>query len=201
MIPDFYVLVFLFCHFSKVANLIIKFAIQKYGGIYLDTDVELIKSLDAFLKYNSFFAMEEAGNVATGLGFGSIKSSEIIGKLKHQYDDQSFFDNHKENLKTCVEYSVPIFKDLGIINKDETQYFDQSRIAVFATDVFCPQSLETGKTTITSETVSIHHYDSSWKKHPRMSRYFTKYKIRIRKSIDKMFGCGTYDKIKKYVKR
>jgi len=174
--------------------------IQKHGGIYLDTDVELIKPLDYFLDYDAFFAMEEAGTVATGLGFGAVENSDILEKLKKQYDGQSFFDNGKENLKTCIEYSAPIFEGLGISNDNKTQYFDKSRIAVFATEVFCPQSLETGKTTITSKTVSIHHYDSSWKKHPSFSKYLTKYKIRIRKAIDYSFGSGTYNRLKNKLK-
>ena len=43
------------------------------GGIYLDTDVELIKSLDRLLKNKSFFGTETTGVVATGLGFGAEK--------------------------------------------------------------------------------------------------------------------------------
>lgn len=175
--------------------------INEYGGIYLDTDVELIKPLDDLLQYESFFGLEEVGRVNTGLGFGAEKNSEIVGRMKEQYDGQSFVINGTENLKTCIDYSAPVFKDLGINSRDETQYLNHSRIAVFATDVFCPQSLETGKTTITDETISIHHYDSSWKKHPRMSKYLTKYKVRLRKSIDKAFGRGTYNKIKKHLKK
>lgn len=170
--------------------------VHEYGGIYLDTDVELIKPLDAFLKYDAFFAMEEAGRVATGLGFGSVKNSDIVDRLKAQYYDQSFIVNGSANLKTCIDYSAPVFQELGITSENKTQYFHHSRIAVFATEVFCPQSIETGKTTITDKTVSIHHYDSSWKKHPQMSKFFTKYKVRIRKTIDKIFGKGTYNKIK-----
>jgi len=175
--------------------------VNEYGGIYLDTDVELIKPLDDLIQYDSFFGLEEVGRVNTGLGFGSEKNSAFVRELKEQYNGQMFIVNGVENLKTCIDYAEPVFSDLGLIDKDETQYFNQSCIAVFATDVFCPQSLETGKTTITGKTISIHHYDSSWKKHPRMSRYFTKYKIRIRKSVDKIFGLGTYNSIKKIMKK
>lgn len=174
--------------------------IQKYGGIYLDTDIELIKSLDKFLKYNSYFGLEEAGKVATGLGFGSEKNAKILNEMLKQYDNQIFFDGKSENLKTCLEYSEPVFNRLGLTTQDKTQYFDQSHIAVFSTDVFCPMSIETGKTTISDGTVSIHHYDSSWKKHPSFSKYLTKYKIRIRKVIDHVFGNGTYNRLKNKLK-
>lgn len=124
-----------------------------------------------------------------------------MDRLKRQYNGEKFLENNKTNLKTCIEYSAPIFENLGMTKKNETQFFNKSRIAIFATDYFCPQSLESGKTTITSNTVSIHHYDSSWKAHPQTSKFFTKYKIKMRRSIDKLFGYGTYNKIKKYVKK
>lgn len=174
--------------------------VYKYGGIYLDTDIELIKPLDRFLKYDSYFGLEEAGKVATGLGFGSEKNTKILSDMIKQYENQVFFDGKNENLKTCLEYSEPIFKNMGLIDQDRTQYFDQSRIAIFATDVFCPQSLETGKTTITDKTVSIHHYDSSWKKYPKLSKYSTKYKIKARKTMDYLLGDGTYNRIKNSLK-
>ena len=47
--------------------------IYDYGGIYLDTDVELIKNLDEVLKYKAFFAQQQSGEINTGLGFGAEK--------------------------------------------------------------------------------------------------------------------------------
>lgn len=52
--------------------------VNQYGGIYLDTDVELLKSLDPLLKYKSFFGMEEGKFIATGLGFGAEKGTKIL---------------------------------------------------------------------------------------------------------------------------
>lgn len=55
--------------------------IYNEGGIYLDTDVELIRSLDTLLSNNSFMGMEFAGQVATGLGFGAEKHHKFIKKI------------------------------------------------------------------------------------------------------------------------
>ena len=49
--------------------------IHTCGGIYLDTDVELIKSLDSLLEYNAFFGFEDGKYVATGLGFGAVSDN------------------------------------------------------------------------------------------------------------------------------
>ena len=52
--------------------------IYNEGGIYLDTDVELIKNIDPLLEHSCFLALESCGAVATGLGFGSIKKHSFI---------------------------------------------------------------------------------------------------------------------------
>ena len=60
--------------------------IYNEGGIYLDTDVELIRSLDTLLSNNSFMGMEFAGQVATGLGFGAEKHHKFIKKNMEIYE-------------------------------------------------------------------------------------------------------------------
>ena len=52
--------------------------IYEHGGIYLDTDVEVVKSLDPMLKYSCFLARQQSGEVNTGLGFGAEKGNSVI---------------------------------------------------------------------------------------------------------------------------
>lgn len=185
--------------YAFVADYVRLFAVEKFGGIYLDTDVELIKNLDDFLKYDAFFGMEEKGKVNTGIGFGAIRNSSIVNELKKLYNGLIFFDGSHENTKTCVEYAEPIFKSLGLKEENKLQFFDNKSIAIFSTDFFCPQSMENGKISITENTYSIHHYDASWKKHPFFDRYSTRIKIKIHKFVNFIFGEGTYEKIKEKI--
>ena len=60
------------------------------GGIYLDTDVELIKSLDSLLSEKCFLATETTGYIATGLGFGAEQGNEIIKKMLEEYSGRHF---------------------------------------------------------------------------------------------------------------
>ena len=67
--------------------------IAEHGGIYLDIDVELLKSLDGLLELDSFMGFEESRPyyVNSGLGFGAGKNNENIKKLMDSYEQVSFF--------------------------------------------------------------------------------------------------------------
>jgi len=60
--------------------------VEKHGGIYLDTDVELIKPLDDLLQHSAFFGFETPEFVATGLGFGSVAHGEAVRSMLAEYD-------------------------------------------------------------------------------------------------------------------
>lgn len=63
--------------------------LYEYGGIYLDTDVELIKSMDDFLKNNTFFGYAEETCIGSST-IGSVKSSGFIAKLIEHYSERHF---------------------------------------------------------------------------------------------------------------
>ena len=60
--------------------------IYENGGVYFDTDVELIKPIDDLLENKSFFGFEDREHVNTGLGFGAEKENQIIKRMQKEYD-------------------------------------------------------------------------------------------------------------------
>ena len=64
--------------------------IYNHGGIYLDTDVEIIKNFDDLLYTKGFAGFESNDYVAFGLGFGAMKNLPIIKELRDMYDDIEF---------------------------------------------------------------------------------------------------------------
>ena len=60
---------------SDVARLLI---VYENGGLYFDTDVEVIRSIDDLLENDAFFGFENDSFVATGLGFGAIKGQASV---------------------------------------------------------------------------------------------------------------------------
>ena len=78
--------------------------IYQYGGIYLDTDVELLRSLDDLLGYEAWFAYGRATEINTGSGFGANKGNEFVKKLLDQY--MSFSSTVKFEVCTVLDTQV-----------------------------------------------------------------------------------------------
>jgi mannosyltransferase OCH1-like enzyme len=143
---------------SDVARLYI---VAEHGGIYLDTDVELIKPLDSLLKYNGFMGFEEKQYVALGLGFGAIKGNPLVCELAESYRSLSFIrEDGSYNLKPIPHYTTEIMEKHGLQTNGKFQMIDG--VAVFPKEYFCPFDYNTGKMNITPNTYSIHWYDASW---------------------------------------
>ena len=153
--------------------------IYEYGGIYLDTDVELIKNLDDLLVYDSFWAFENEKHIATGLGFGAVAQNKYVKLLLDDYSTRSFFDDKGvPNVIPCTDLNTQVFKNEGIAINNSLQVIDNN--IFLPTEYMCPIDYETGKKNITHNTISIHHYDATW--HTRKENFlhnFEKYSRRI----------------------
>ena len=68
--------------------------ICREGGIYLDTDVELLKSLDDLLSCKAFMGFENRKSVAPGLGFGAEPGNEILKQMRDLYHSFSFYNEN-----------------------------------------------------------------------------------------------------------
>ena len=133
---------------SDVARLKI---IYDNGGIYLDTDVEIIKPIDALLKNEAFMGFDEKGIVATGLGFGAEKGNKIIGEFLRDYDDIPFvLEDGKYDLTPCPDRNTQALKRLGMDVSVTNQTFMGTRF--LPDEYLCPMDYYTGKKTITKNT-------------------------------------------------
>lgn len=134
--------------------------IYENGGIYLDTDVEIIRSFDELLSLEAFAGFEGERNVATGLGFGAEKGHRMINELMLDYHDRHFSaENCKELI--CPVINTEIFIKHGLKQDGTMQCING--VTVFPKDYFNPKDNQTYKLEVTENTYSIHHYDASWK--------------------------------------
>ena len=139
--------------------------IFNYGGFYLDTDVELIKSLDSLRDEKVFFSSEDNQSVSTGLGFGAIKGSAIVGKLADDYKNRHFIGKDKKpDLTPCPIIQTEYFrKNIDSFSlSDKISSFDG--ISFYPKDYFCPIDPSTNKLHITENTIGIHYFAASWQK-------------------------------------
>lgn len=136
--------------------------IWERGGIYLDTDVELIRSLDGLLTGEGFFGFESEKEVATGLGFGAVAGHPVVAALLADYKDIPFVreDGTLDTL-SCPARNTATLCALGL-RADNTMQTIQG-ISFLPTDYLCPMDYRTGKKRFTDHTYSIHHYDASWR--------------------------------------
>ena len=148
--------------------------VNQYGGIYMDTDVELVKPLDQFLNDTMFCGWEERGkyyiaknpnyenSVNFGLGYGSEKNNLILEDIISYYNKISFYNEDGSlNLIACPHYQTEILKKYGLDDTKRT-YQKLKHCTVYPEDYFSPKSITTGKINLTSNTVSIHHFSMSW---------------------------------------
>lgn len=160
--------------------------LYEQGGIYLDTDVELIKPLDPLIEENGFIGFEESGNLSTGLGFGCEKGNELVGAILKDYDDISFvLPDGTYDQTPCPDRNTKILIELGLDISVKDQIF--MGMHILPEEYLSPINYYTGKKTITKNTYSIHHYCASWTSATSKRTIFVKRIIGV-KLYEKLYG-------------
>lgn len=144
--------------------------IHKHGGLYFDTDVEVIKTFDDIIADGAFIGCEspyvpgcDAMKLAVnaGLGIGAEPDFKLYKEILDFYNSINFENpDGKSNPETVVTYVTRLLISKGLVNTGEIQSIDGLKI--YPSDYFCPISTKDGKLRITSNTRSIHHYDQTW---------------------------------------
>ena len=135
--------------------------VYRYGGIYLDTDVELIKPLDDLLYDDAFIGFESLEYVDPGSGFGAVKDNPVIERFRSIYYDEKFLlEDGSLNKIVCPPYFTKKLIDIGLRQDGSFQRLDN--IVVYPPLVLCPHSYVTDKIYLSDKTYSIHHHLAGW---------------------------------------
>ena len=132
--------------------------IYENGGIYFDTDVEVLASFDDLLKYTAFFG-REGKYINTGLGFGAEKNNSLIKDIMQSYEKIIPTENY--SFIPCPRLNTPFFKDYGF-NVDTDNIEEKNNIIVLTSTILNPFDDQTGVLNKTTYTKSIHWYGKSW---------------------------------------
>lgn len=163
--------------------------LYKYGGIYFDTDVELIKPITDILKNGAFMGVEKPLGaskrqnymIAPGLGIAAEKEMPILREILYLYENEHYIlKDGSINKKTVLDYVTDTLQRHGYKGNNCKQIV--SDITIYPDDYFCPMNYSTGRVTITENTRSIHHYGMSWKSE------YEKRKKRIERKCRQKFG-------------
>ncbi len=126
-----------------------------YGGIYLDTDVELLKPLDELLYNEAFIGIEDCGQLNSGSGLGADVGHSVMRQMMEIYDDKCFInEDGSYNLKYNTYYETSYMLQQGYELKNEYQVVNG--IACFPKEVFMPESIIGLYDNYTENTVSNH---------------------------------------------
>ena len=147
--------------FAFVTDYVRLYALYHEGGIYMDTDVEVIGSYDSFLHHEAFSGFETDGNVPTGM-MGAQKSSLWAKELLAQYDSRHFImPDGSYDLTTNTTVITKYMLDKGLKLNNKYQDFP-GLCTMYPSEFFCPKDHRTGKIKCSKNTICIHHFAGSW---------------------------------------
>lgn len=139
--------------------------LSQYGGIYFDTDVELIRPISHIVKKGAFMAYEQAGVdgkqsylIAPGLAIGFEAGAPILQSLLTHYNNLPGYNYESQGTVCDIVSNYLISR--GVCMNGKLCTFDN--ITLYPADYFSPKNVHTQIISITDNTVSIHHYGMSW---------------------------------------
>lgn len=134
--------------------------IYENGGVYLDTDVELLKNLDFLLENQCYLGVQQGGYLcATGLGFGATKGNPVIREMLGEYDKTEFSSDSKERI-ACPYLNTRAIERMGYVYTEDI--WGGNGITVYPCRYFDPITVGDRENLLCEDTVSIHHYSASW---------------------------------------
>lgn len=152
--------------YSHASDYIRLYAVHKYGGFYLDTDVEVLKDFTPLLDLDYVLGIENSDRqFIEAATFGAHAGNEFLYKCMESYHHRHFI---KENGNFDYSYMIPnVMKQnietISILKKISDFQSESSVVQVFPSMYFSPKNCDTSELDqLTKETFSIHHFRGSW---------------------------------------
>ena len=133
--------------------------LYNYGGLYFDTDVEVIKDMSDIIARGAFMGCETVDKCAPGLGLGVNPGLGLYAEILAFYNNMHF-TTEVGHIPTVVEYTTSILEKHGWVGSNTISVVDG--VTIYPPEFFCPYNFATGEMNITENTVSIHHYAATW---------------------------------------
>lgn len=142
--------------------------LYNYGGIYFDTDVEVIRSIDDIIANGAFMGVEtpvkkknDILTVAPGLGIGAEPNMDFYQQLLSYYTELHFVDKNGNLLQTTVvQHTTSLLQKAGLKPINEIQKV--SGIWIYPAEYFNPINITTKHIHIRKNSRTIHHYTATW---------------------------------------
>lgn len=146
--------------YAFVTDYVRLFALYTQGGVYMDTDVEVIKNINEFLDNKSFSGFETETAIPTGI-MASEANLSIFKQFLDYYKDRHFIkENGDLDITTNVITITKIMKENGLKLNNTLQTVND--FTLYPKEYFCPINYSTKKPDITENTYTIHWFSGSW---------------------------------------
>lgn len=178
--------------FAFVTDYVRLYALATEGGVYMDTDVEVLKSFDPFLYHNAFSGFENNNFVPTGM-MASEKGGKWVSELLDYYTDRPFFKS--DGTMDTTTNTVTITNNMaghGLVQNNTYQDFP-GLTTMYPSEYFCPKDHRTGRIELTPNTVCIHHFACSWLSPSSRLRH------KLKLMLTKVLGAGLMNNISNFL--
>lgn len=167
---------------SDVMRLIV---LEQYGGVYFDTDVEVLKDFTPLLQDEGFIGFENDQYVASGLVIAATAHHSVIRAMIEEYRKLHYLQPDGSTTTVgCPHLNTAVLERYGLIRNGREQII--AGIHVYPADYFNPLDSTTGKLTKTANTYSVHWYSMSWlPKRVRIRNKFGRVYRRVRRWLQK----------------
>ncbi|WP_018710440.1 glycosyltransferase family 32 protein [Phocaeicola barnesiae] len=157
--------------YAFAADYIRLYALYNYGGIYLDTDVEVLRSFDSLLDLPYFIGKENTPHGIEAAVLGAEKGINWIKDCLDYYQNKHFnlgLGKFETQVLPAIMLNIISQKheiiDIKAKEEIENNYNIPNKIFRFPVDYFSPMTWDTHELNITSNTYAIHHFAGTWKK-------------------------------------
>lgn len=188
--------------YAFAADYIRLFALYHYGGIYLDADVEVLKSYNDLLFLPYFIGQEKTPSGIEAATMGFEPHHPLIQELLFRYEDRNFIGNDNEldtyPLPFIIRKCIESLYDYNIISNINDFNHNINLFNVFSSDFFSPKNYSNRKIELTNNTYSIHHFEGSWLDNNNQSNNRHK-QVSISRKLKKNLFRSFFHKISKLV--
>lgn len=186
--------------FAFASDYIRFYALYNYGGIYLDSDVEVLRNMDNLLKLDFFCGYEYEGLPEAAI-IGSAKKQMWALNCMQWYENNNFKNmDGSFNMKVApVIFQSGLEKVLGekLIDKNQVEYYVNDTYCIFPYDYFSPKNSFNGNVSVTDNSYTIHHFNADWAQKNK--------KIKLKKNIHllliRMLGRKQYIILLYYIRK
>lgn len=182
--------------------------LYQYGGLYFDTDVEMIRPIESILERGAFLGCEKPMSdnnimVNPGLGMAAEAGMRFYREVLDSYNDEQFeYITVGNKTKTIVDRTTEILEKHGLCYSPNVQKVDN--IMIYPPEYFCPFDFRLRRMNKTKNTYTIHWYDASWFSEQQKKDYSELVKRKrigaFKERVKSLIGENLYEKIKRMIR-